>query len=417
MRLFLVKVYNHVPCYFRFNSDFFLNRNPINTQLNLSGNSIVIDFSQAGSGRFLSGSFVGYFFSDADGTLPPITNVNIDSLATTLGISSSDITFTENTIAINVEGLTFNPNTTAKFDVEFGQQSSTPQIKLEVFLPERNTFGSNSMIATIGDGVEFTQIPDNQYTRRLVDVNIDVDVNFDTLNGSILFDFSNTARGQFDSAAFNGYVFTELSDLPGIKNVKINKFITNLGISESNITFTENTIDLNVQGLSFDRNNKIQLYFNLEGSSPLNSPFYRFANKSVPGTYLFASDLESKGIADNFSEIFNLEGESFKVSSEAEDGLLKYNRFQSKINPGTYLFASEEESVSIRQNFSSAFQEEGVAFYALGANANQGQDVIRFQSLLNPGNYLFALEEEARSIRQNFSNIFREEGVAFEVNI
>ena len=72
--------------------------------------------------------------------------------------------------------------------------------------------------------------------------------------------------------------------------------------------------------------------------------------------------------------------------------------------------------MSIRRNFSDTFTEEGVAFYAYGADDNQGEDVIRFRNN-NNNTYLFALGDEARSIRNNFADTFIEEGVAFEVAI
>ena len=155
---------------------------------------------------------------------------------------------------------------------------------------------------------------------------------------------------------------------------------------------------------------------NIPENTLLNDPFYRFQNTARPGTYLFAGEEERVSINRDFSPPFNEEGFAFNVSKEEQDRLIRFNRFQNKNVPGTYLFANEDESVSIRQSFPQ-FQEEGIAFYAFGADANRGQDVIRFQNISNPGTYIFALEDEAASIRKDFSSIFKEEGVAFEVTI
>jgi peptidyl-prolyl cis-trans isomerase A (cyclophilin A) len=95
--------------------------------------------------------------------------------------------------------------------------------------------------------------------------------------------------------------------------------------------------------------------------------------------------------------------------------LIQFNRFQNSLVPGTYLYASEQESVNIRQNFPN-FREEGTAFYAYGADANRGVDFYRFQNTLIPGTYLFVGEGERQNILANFPQ-FREEGVAFEVAI
>jgi peptidyl-prolyl cis-trans isomerase A (cyclophilin A) len=83
--------------------------------------------------------------------------------------------------------------------------------------------------------------------------------------------------------------------------------------------------------------------------------------------------------------------------------------------PGTYLYAGEEESISISQN-NPNFVREGIAFYVYGADANQGEDIYRFQNSQLLGTYIFVGGQERENIRQNFTH-FIEEGPAFEVNI
>ncbi|MGI0479895.1 peroxidase family protein [Geminocystis sp. CENA526] len=154
----------------------------------------------------------------------------------------------------------------------------------------------------------------------------------------------------------------------------------------------------------------------LIGEQPvLDDPFTRFQNSAQPGTYLFADETESQSVRDNFSPPFVEEGEAFKVSIEPNDELVKFNRFQNSLVPGTYLYADEAESVSIRQNFPQ-FEEEGTAFYAYGADANKGQDFYRFQNTQLPGTYIFVGEEERQSILANFPQ-FVEEGIAFEAMV
>ncbi len=149
----------------------------------------------------------------------------------------------------------------------------------------------------------------------------------------------------------------------------------------------------------------------------LNDPIFRFQNGNLPGTFLFAGERESESIRQNFSPPFIEEGKAFNVSLEENDELIRFNRFSNNQVQGTYLYATEAESVSIRENFSDVFTEEGIAFYSYGADANKGVDVIRFRNKNVAGTYVFVLEEEANSIRQNFSNVFEEEGVAFEVAV
>ncbi len=92
------------------------------------------------------------------------------------------------------------------------------------------------------------------------------------------------------------------------------------------------------------------------------------------------------------------------------------NRFQNRDRSGTYLFANEQESISIRQNFPN-FIEEGVAFYVYGADANRGVDYFRLQNKNVPGTYIFVNETEKDSILANFPNDFELEGIAFEVGV
>ncbi|MDJ0649308.1 MAG: hypothetical protein QNJ60_11440 [Xenococcaceae cyanobacterium MO_188.B19] len=148
-------------------------------------------------------------------------------------------------------------------------------------------------------------------------------------------------------------------------------------------------------------------------SDSLDVNINRFQNNDISGTYLFANEEESKSIRENFPN-FSEEGLAFKVSDQPGNGLIPLYRFQSLITPGTYLFAGQEERESIKENFSDAFTEEGLAFYVYGAGTGLGREFIRFQNSDRPGTYLFAGQEEAESIIKDFPN-FLEEGVAFEV--
>jgi hypothetical protein len=146
----------------------------------------------------------------------------------------------------------------------------------------------------------------------------------------------------------------------------------------------------------------------------LNTPLNRFQNSNLPGTYLFATEQESISIRQNFPN-FREEGRAFSVAVQPGDNLIQFNRFQNSLVPGTYLYASEGESESIRQDFPN-FLEEGIAFYAYGADANRGLDFYRFQNLQQPGTYIFVGEAEKNTILANFPQ-FLLEGVAFEVAV
>lgn len=147
-------------------------------------------------------------------------------------------------------------------------------------------------------------------------------------------------------------------------------------------------------------------------STPLDSPINRFQNTDFSGTYLFAGETESESIRQNFPN-FVEEGFAFNVADNPSDDLIRINRFQNSDRPGSYLFAGEPESESVRQNFPN-FIEEGIAFYVYDADADKGVDLYRFQNTQQPGSYIYVGEEEKNSILADNPQ-FVLEGVAFEV--
>ena len=152
---------------------------------------------------------------------------------------------------------------------------------------------------------------------------------------------------------------------------------------------------------------------NSDDSAVLETPFYRFQNEAVPGTYLYAGEAEAENIRDNFDN-FTEEGVAFQVGIEPDDYLIAIYRFQSEATPGTYLFVGEAERNSINRDFAESFTEEGIAFYVYGADSSSGEPIYRFHNEAVPGTYLFAAEAEAENIRDSFDN-FTEEGIAFKI--
>lgn len=145
----------------------------------------------------------------------------------------------------------------------------------------------------------------------------------------------------------------------------------------------------------------------------LNTRINRFRNQDITGGYIFAGEEESQSIRDNYRN-FVEEGFAFKVAVEEGDNLMRVNRFRNQDVQGAYLYAGEEESQSIRENYRN-FIEEGIAFYAAAPGSSTGESIYRFQSLVNPGSYIFVGGEERQSIIDNYSSAFVEEGLAFEL--
>ena len=75
----------------------------------------------------------------------------------------------------------------------------------------------------------------------------------------------------------------------------------------------------------------------------------------------------------------------------------------------------EEERTAIIEdaNLSEVFQEEGLAFYTYAAGSDKGSAFHRLRNLNVPGAYLYATGDELANIQNNFSDVYFDEGVAF----
>ena len=149
----------------------------------------------------------------------------------------------------------------------------------------------------------------------------------------------------------------------------------------------------------------------------LDTPFVRFQNSGLPGTYVYATGAEADDIRANLPGFIE-EGVAFNAAIEPDDDLIAFSRLENNQLPGTFLYVGEEElnSISADPNFSNAFTNQGIAFYVYGVDANQATPFSRFQNSDLPGSYLYATGEEADNIRTNFTN-FIEEGTALEAVI
>ena len=94
-------------------------------------------------------------------------------------------------------------------------------------------------------------------------------------------------------------------------------------------------------------------------------PLYRFQSNQLPGTYLFvgAEERNSINANPNLSNIFTEEGIAFYIYGAGANQETPFTRFQNNNVPGTYLYASGAEADGISANFPN-FVEEGIAFEA-----------------------------------------------------
>ncbi|MEM9271605.1 MAG: spondin domain-containing protein [Cyanobacteria bacterium P01_F01_bin.143] len=149
----------------------------------------------------------------------------------------------------------------------------------------------------------------------------------------------------------------------------------------------------------------------------LDTPFTRFQNSDVPGTYVFAAGDEAENIRTNFTNFIE-EGVAFNAAIAPDDELIPLFRLESNQVAGTFLYVGQDEldSINASPDFSDDFINQGVAFYVYGAGAGEETPFSRFQNSAVPGTYLYATGAEADNIRANFPG-FIDEGVAFEAAI
>lgn len=130
-------------------------------------------------------------------------------------------------------------------------------------------FASQSVTATVGEGVEFANIP-SIVDSVPFDISVDISPQADG-NASIVFEGVGLDSGfsPVDPGAFFGYRFTDISDeLPAIENVSIGGSSTGLildsgsGFDASDLSFTENTIDVNLENINFSAGETLS--FNVE---------------------------------------------------------------------------------------------------------------------------------------------------------
>ena len=426
-------------------SDSSTSGNSVGVNVDFTAENILFDFSDATEyTSFAEGTFNGYVFSDIGETIPPIKNVTVDPSATTLGLADSDITFTEDRIEINVAELSFNTETTAKFDIEFGEIESVGflgnQIQRRSFSP-RDTAISETDVSTVNNGFEFTRSPDSSLEdTNIVDVNIDIGADY------ILYEFIDAGSGSFLESSFNGSVFSDIAGtIPPITNVTIDRTATTLGLDDSDVSFDENNIEINVEGLSFD--SSTTALFNVEfqeeeppEQSPEEEPPDEEPPEPPPEEETPELPPEKEPPGENPPEQPPLEEETPKEplppleegrpgepsenpeqdptdnpTDEPENDLpdesnvIELFRFRNTgFDTGTYVFVGEQERDDIldEESLSNTFSLDGVGEDdivnpAFRASLASGEDLISFYRLKSvevPGTFLFVSDAEYDTI-------------------
>ncbi|NEP53422.1 MAG: hypothetical protein F6K65_33355, partial [Moorea sp. SIO3C2] len=155
--------------------------------IDFSENSILYTAVQApvSRPRFINANFNGYVFTDISDTLPAIENVTIDWSETTFRLSTSDVTFTENSIAINFEGLSSRPGYTAKLDVTFASEDDAYEENDDLLGAYDLSNNANTWLSDLsGEGIatdeDWYKLAVTSNNQRLI-----VDLQFTHTNGDL----------------------------------------------------------------------------------------------------------------------------------------------------------------------------------------------------------------------------------------
>lgn len=98
------------------------------------------------------------------------------------------------------------------------------------------------------------------FAHSLVNTAIDVGPNF------ITFDFDNAGTNRFATAFKNGYLFTfDSALLPTITGAHVDTSVTTLGLVQSDLIFSGNTLFVNVEGLPFNPNTFARINIDVVG--------------------------------------------------------------------------------------------------------------------------------------------------------
>jgi len=145
--------------------------------------------------------------------------------------------------------------TDVMFQSIFQATSTSPEIKVS----------SLNTVTVKEPGVEFPSLKALQISNpiggRLADIAINVGDTF------IDMDFTNSAPDfRFASGFRNGYVFTfDNAAMPSIRQALIDRTVTTLGLSDSDVTFSGNTLQVNVESLPFNTSTFARINLPVEG--------------------------------------------------------------------------------------------------------------------------------------------------------
>ena len=267
-----------------------------------------------------------------------------------------------------------------------------------------------------------------EFSNPVANVNVNVDEETGEETGEVDISLVNTGElpeADEDGNVPNGtileidFTVNEDAELDSVTNIDLQS--AGVGVNDREIVFGDDNLDDGDLTVAESVGSTIELF--------------RFRNTTFDtGTYLFVGEQEREDIRNNpdLNQTFELEGvqddgtinTAFTASLESGEDLEPYYRLRSLATPGTYLFAGQseydaifaEDSVQRDQWLPEGLDSEGddvPEFYLYSSSADRGVQFNRFQNNQN-NTFLYAGPDETAAIENDFSELFTNQGNAFE---
>ena len=237
------------------------------------------------------------------------------------------------------------------------------EIQLQSFFPNLDNDPLESVSAIVNDGVEFNRA---SFDSDPSDSGFEPGYNIDITGNSILYTAveAPVSNPRFNDAEFNGVVFTDVGNtLPEIENVTIDSSATNFNLATSDVTFTEDTISINFEGLSYRPGDTVKLDVTFAGSADdayeendIQADAYDLSN--FGNTWL----RDIAGLGKQFDDDW------YKINLDSDNQLLtvdvEFSHAEGDIDVGLYdfeeqLFITRSTSVTDNEQLSVLIPDAG----------------------------------------------------------
>lgn len=238
-------------------------------------------------------------------------------------------------------------------------------------------------------------------------------------SGLLVYRINTNASGQGNAGGppDEVYVFRPYGSTTSNGNINNAFFHDSVGRTEINnstnpYTFYSNG---NLGGLNisniYQEGNTMSFYVDMEGSSSIATPVYRFFNTNSGGHLYTISEHEKDHIMNNLPE-WNYEGISFGVYTQQEPNTLPSYRFFNTTT-GIHIYTiSENERDTIMQL--PEWNYEGVSFYVNPGQFEGTTPVYRFFNHIR-GGHLYTISENERDTIIDTLPDWSYEGISFYV--